>query len=117
MKYRHYAPQAKLTLVMGKMDAVVYMINKLTENKSKEKTAVIATSQTIHRYPNRQTLNLGDRENPESICANLFRILRTCDEMGLEEIFAEGLEENGLGAAIMNRLKKASGYNIIRLNH
>jgi len=38
-----------------------------------------------------------------------------CDEMGLNEVFIEGVEEEGLGVAIMNRLKKAASYNIVKV--
>ena len=34
--------------------------------------------------------------------------MRRLDEAGLEEIIAEPLPETGLGAAIMERLRKAS---------
>ncbi|MFZ4775853.1 MAG: L-threonylcarbamoyladenylate synthase [Terrimicrobiaceae bacterium] len=40
--------------------------------------------------------------------ANLYGAMRRLDEAGLEEIIAEPLPETGLGAAIMERLRKAS---------
>lgn len=40
--------------------------------------------------------------------ANLFAALRRLDELGLERILAEPVPEQGLGAAIMDRLRKAS---------
>jgi L-threonylcarbamoyladenylate synthase len=40
-------------------------------------------------------------------------MLRKCDYLGIEKVFAEGLPEDELGLAIMNRLKKAAGYDII----
>ena len=44
------------------------------------------------------------------ICASrLFSILREFDSENVDIIIAEGVEENGLGVAIMNRLKKAAG--------
>jgi L-threonylcarbamoyladenylate synthase len=33
----------------------------------------------------------------------------------MDIILAEGVEENGLGFAIMNRLQKASGQRILRV--
>ena len=49
----------------------------------------------------------------ESIAHNLFDVLRQCDELGVSEIISESFDESGLGRAIMNRLKKAAGFNII----
>jgi len=57
----------------------------------------------------------GDRENPETIAANLFKMLRKFDYLSVQIVFAEGIEENGTGFAVMNRLKKAAGYNIIKV--
>ena len=31
-------------------------------------------------------------------------------------ILAEGVSENGIGLAVMNRMRKAAGYQIISLN-
>ena len=44
---------------------------------------------------------------------NLFRILRECDEEGIELILSEGYSEEGIGFALMNRMKKAAGQKII----
>jgi L-threonylcarbamoyladenylate synthase len=40
--------------------------------------------------------------------ANLFRQLRELDQAGLNCIVAEGLPEEGLGVAIMDRLRRAA---------
>ncbi|WP_297067592.1 Sua5 family C-terminal domain-containing protein, partial [Thermococcus sp.] len=44
---------------------------------------------------------------------NLFRALRELDKRGVDIIVAEGIEERGLGFAVMNRLRKAAGYRIV----
>ena len=48
------------------------------------------------------------------IAKNLFETLRKCDDLGVQHILCQGFEENGVGLAIMNRLNKAAGYDIIR---
>lgn len=45
---------------------------------------------------------------------NLFKRLRELDEIGVDLIIAEGVPMRDLGLAVMNRLRKASGFNIIR---
>ena len=42
-------------------------------------------------------------------------MLRKCDYHNINKVFAEGLCEDELGLAIMNRLKKAAGYCIIEV--
>ena len=56
---------------------------------------------------------LGRRNEPLSMTHNLFRILRECDEEGIGLILSEGYPEEGIGFALMNRMKKAAGQKII----
>ena len=44
----------------------------------------------------------------EEAAANLFACLRSLDELGLDHIYAQSVPEQGLGLAIMNRLKRAA---------
>lgn len=55
---------------------------------------------------------LGRREEPLSMTHNLFRLLRKADEEGAELILGEFYSEEGVGFALMNRLKKAAGQRI-----
>jgi len=111
MKYRHYAPKAKLTVVVGEQVAVSSKILQLAADITHPNFAIMAATQNQSRYASHTMLDMG--QNPQEIAANLFRLLRQCDEMGLEEVFVEGVAESDLGMAIMNRLKKAASYNII----
>jgi L-threonylcarbamoyladenylate synthase len=45
----------------------------------------------------------------------LYEILREFDEDGVENIYAEAFDSNGMGQAIMNRLLKAAGHKIIEV--
>ncbi len=56
---------------------------------------------------------LGRREEPLSMTHNLFRLLRQADEEGVELILGECYSEEGVGFALMNRLKKAAGQRIL----
>lgn len=55
---------------------------------------------------------LGRREEPLSMTHNLFRLLRKADEEGVKLILGECYSEEGVGFALMNRLKKAAGQRI-----
>jgi len=55
---------------------------------------------------------LGRREEPLSMTHNLFRLLRKADEEGVELILGECYSEEGVGFALMNRMKKAAGQRI-----
>ena len=56
---------------------------------------------------------LGDPKEPLSMTHNLFRLLRQADEEGVELILGECYSEEGVGFALMNRLKKAAGQRIV----
>ena len=110
MKYRHYAPRAKVTIVVGEAAKVREKIVSLADGAI---NAGIMAHVDAAYYGCRNVLIMG--EGYEEIAANLFGLLRRCDEMGLKEVFVEGVAEEGLGAAIMNRLKKAASYNILKV--
>jgi L-threonylcarbamoyladenylate synthase len=50
----------------------------------------------------------GSRSDTKTIAAGLYDALRHFDTHVVDVIFVEGVKERGLGAAIMNRLKKAA---------
>jgi L-threonylcarbamoyladenylate synthase len=52
---------------------------------------------------------LSQREDFAQAAVNLFRLLRELDKQGLDLIVAEKLPEEGLGAAINDRLRRAAG--------
>ena len=56
-------------------------------------------------------------DSREQLAADLFYLLRDFDRTCPDVILAEGVEEDGLGLAIMNRLRKAAGYQIITLEN
>lgn len=117
MKYRHYAPKGKLTLVEGPEDAVIEKINALAEEKVQQgyRVGIIGTDETINAYHAGILRSIGSRKHPESVAANLYGVLRECDELNLDFIYSESFFEAGLGNAIMNRMLKAAAYHLITL--
>jgi L-threonylcarbamoyladenylate synthase len=116
MMHRHYAPKAPVILVEGSLAAVTAKINELAENcrLKGEKVGIMATDETKNQYNAEIVRSLGSRFNMATIAQSLFRLLREMDDEKVDVIFAEGLTSEGLGLAVMNRLRKASGYHIIK---
>lgn len=117
-KYQHYSPKAKLTIVKGKPDAAAGVINRLAKQSMDKniKTGILATVQTKDMYDGCMVLVAGDRQSSDTIAANLFKMLRKFDYKGIENIYSESFEQCDLGMAIMNRLEKAAGGNIIEVS-
>jgi L-threonylcarbamoyladenylate synthase len=111
-KYKHYAPKAKLTLFVGDKKKVADEINCRLAKEIPAQTGILCTDGTKARYPAGITLSLGNEQNPDEIGANLFKILRDFDALGVTKIFGEGFPEDREWLAVMNRLKKAAGYDI-----
>ena len=72
------------------------------------------TADKIGNIKNVKTVISGDIERPEMIAASLYKSLRGFDADGVTEIYTEGYDGVGLFLSVMNRLKKAAGYNIIK---
>ena len=117
MKYRHYAPKAGLVIVEGKAEAVVEKISALTEVDVKEgkKVGIIATNETAGLYRQGLVKSAGTREDEITISQRLYSILREFDDMDVDRIYSEAFETPQLGQAIMNRLIKAAGHQIINV--
>ncbi|MDK2925444.1 MAG: L-threonylcarbamoyladenylate synthase [Bacillota bacterium] len=117
MKYKHYAPQGEVIVVEGAPERIAARIAALYDGYAAQgkKVVIMATCETASAYGERRTAVVGARADLGSIAANLFDFLRRFDEEGVEVILAEGVEMVGLGLAVMNRLRKAAGYHIIKV--
>jgi L-threonylcarbamoyladenylate synthase len=116
MKHKHYAPNADVVVVEGELLAVVGKVEELVKFyvRKGSKVGVLATDETVEQYKAGVVKSLGSRSDLAVIAKNLFRLLREFDLEGVDVIIAEGIPAEGLGLAVMNRLRKASGYNIVK---
>lgn len=117
MKYTHYAPNAPLTIIKGSQSNMIERIQSeiLIANTNGLKTAVITCDENQPFYTNTVIMSLGSIKKPDELASNLFNCLRECDKQCIQVIFAEAFSEDELGLALMNRLKKASGFHIIEV--
>jgi L-threonylcarbamoyladenylate synthase len=116
MMHKHYAPKAQVILIEGIIPAEMRQIKELTnafwmENK---RVGVLATDETAWAYEADVVKSMGTRRNLDTMASNLFRVLREFDQENVDVILAEGVSTEGLGLAVMNRLRKASGYHIVK---
>ncbi|HEY8909478.1 MAG TPA: L-threonylcarbamoyladenylate synthase [Desulfosporosinus sp.] len=117
MKYRHYAPRGEMILMIGLRERVVQrMVDEIQRGHSRlKKVGILCTLESapfLHTRLPDLLFVLGSKDRPEEVASNLFDGLRLCDERGIDLILAEGVEESGLGTAIMNRLQNAAGQRI-----
>ncbi|MCR5557529.1 MAG: threonylcarbamoyl-AMP synthase [Butyrivibrio sp.] len=117
MKYRHYAPKGELTIVQGSQDQVVEYINSRTKEAVSQgkRVGVIGTDATKNLYDAEIVKSVGSRDDEKTIAHELFKVLREFDDENIDVMFSESFDDSGIGQAIMNRLLKAAGHNVITL--
>ncbi len=118
MKYRHYSPKAELMIIEGEGSKVRKKMLEMIQN-SDQKLGILATREMIESFQDISSKLvikvLGSRDNLEEMASRLFKLLREFDEEEIDLILAEGLPLHGFGFAVMNRLSKAAGYQILRV--
>lgn len=118
MKYRHYTPDAEVVLVLRGKDTAVRLwdeVARCTAEHSGHPVGVLRTGEaegacvepprTVVRW-----LSRGGGAGKEAAAAahHLFGDLRDMEALGCRAIVVEGLQEEGQGLAVMNRLRKAA---------
>lgn len=115
MRYRHYAPKGQLTIVEGEVTKTIETINELTKkaHEKGEKVGIIGTEETKDLYLGDSIKSVGKRRDEKSIARTLYTILREFDDEEVTVIYSESFSQGFMGQAIMNRLLKAAGHQII----
>ena len=102
MKYRHYAPKAQMTIIEGQRDKVKSEIErvKALNERLGLKVGVI----------------LFEEKAFIEAAHDFFARLRDLDEEDVDLILAGALSDtDGVGFAVMNRMLKSAGYNIVKV--
>lgn len=97
MKYKHYAPEAEVTVFMGAKPKV---------RKTMDEAASLLQSKG-------KSVAVIEFHDAETAARELFDKLRKADDEGMEYVYIAAIPEEGIGLAVMNRMLKAAGYNIV----
>lgn len=103
MKYKHYAPKAEMYLCRSEVTMLICVTKDLAAGR---RVGVIHT-QPIVGCENRVYRSL------EELANKLFYYLRDLDRSGVDVIYGLTVPEEGIGLAIMNRMKKSCGGSIL----
>ncbi len=115
MKYRHYAPKARVLIAEGDdAPARINRARQLCENLINEGLTIglFGCGQFLDglsQSATRHTLAYGQQPDAAAAATGLFDALRRLDQAGVAVIIVEALPEQGIGTAYMNRLRKAAG--------
>jgi len=97
---RHYAPRTPIVLDWNEKNIELY------KNKN---IGLLAFQEKENRLKISHTEVLSKKGDLREAAANLFAAIRRLDALNLDLILAEAIPEMGLGRAIMDRLRRASG--------
>lgn len=99
MKYKHYAPEAQMTIYSGPKEKVLEEIESRAKDFEAKGLRVVKIL----------------FDDADSAAKGLFAKLRQADKDGADVILAAALDESGLGFSVMNRMFKSAGFNVINL--
>lgn len=111
IKYKHYAPNTKCILVYSNNNEK--MVEKINEISNEKNAVILCRTSNLEKYNAVNKLAMGN--TLEEICNNIFTLLRKVDKYNAEIVLIEGVQKDGLGLAIMNRLLRACAYNYIEI--
>ena len=111
MKYRHYAPNTKCMMIYSKNEES--MVNKINELIKDKKALVVCRDKNFDKYTTSYKIKMGN--SLEEIAHNIFSILRQVDKYNVDIVIIEGMQKDGLGLALNNRLLRACEYNYLEI--
>ena len=114
MKYKHYAPKAKVTLVKASPAAFAAFVNdKATAQPQGLMALCFDGEEGALTVP---YLTYGRRDDAADQAHRLFDALRQLDERGAARVYATCPSEEGVGLAVYNRILRAAGFEVISLD-
>ncbi len=110
MKYKHYAPKARVILLEGGREKFAEYIRL----NSDDKTGVLCYNEEKDIF-SCICIPIGYENDFRSYARKMFSALREADDKGCRIVYAHCPSKEGMGLAVYNRMIRASGFRVIRL--
>ncbi len=115
MKYRHYAPEAKVFVFFEQsVHRVIEMLGTLPPNC---RIALICSEQSYAAHFKGAGVAIQflitHKQSSELVAQKLYDWLRQIDQQSLQVVFVEAISTDGVGDAVMNRMLKAAGGSVL----
>ena len=108
MKYKHYSPNAKITLIDSSLEKFIQYVG---EHNGKKVYSLIFDGDG-ENFPYKY-IEYGADDSQRA--HNIFDTLRKLDEIGAEKVYVRAPSTSGVGLAVYNRLIRAAGFEVIRI--
>ena len=96
-------------------DKILHTEDAAAIKEQGKKIGIIASDETKDLYQADEVISVGQRAHLETVTAHLYDVLREFDHKDVDMIYSEGFEGEPLSEAIMNRMVKAAGHEILRI--
>ncbi len=113
MKYKHYAPSSPLVLLDGDEDDIISFLVEEQKNKS---CAIICYDEEVARLTDKLLLPIGKKDDVSSHAKLIFAMLRQCDRLSPDIIYAHLPCKDGLGLALYNRMIRAAAHTVLHID-
>lgn len=111
LKYKHYSPNAPVLLVQS--TDVLQKEIQIAQAAGK-RVGVLTTDEHLAMFISADhVISCGTRSDLTTVAQNIYGALRQFDDLNVDLILSETFPTEGIGEAIMNRLTKAAGGNIL----
>lgn len=111
MKYKHYSPNAVVTILKGDYKSFCDYVNK---NKTSDTYAMVFDGEGENLDV--EFITYGNKNDYRSLSNHLFDCLRELDSLGAKECFVRCPDETTDDLAVLNRLLRAAAFKVIDLN-
>ncbi len=111
MKYRHYAPEAPVTVVTGDAEKSARYIARYAGKG----VGVLCFDEYADCFGEAEVRLLGPAADAAEQARRVFDSLRAFDGTKVEKIYTQCPDGSGIGLAVENRLKKAAGFQTVAL--
>ena len=113
MKYKHYAPRARVILVRGGNDKYINYVNRAYS--SDKGVAAMCYDEDAQRL-SAPCVTIGSMNDETAQAQALFDALRAVDDIGgVTTVYAHCPSAEGVGMALYNRLIRAAAFKVVDL--
>lgn len=110
MKYKHYSPKAKVTLVKGAFEK----FSRYVASVQDENTVALVFDGEEKKL-SVKSIPYGKEDDCGAQARNIFSALRKVDEMGASSAYVRYPKREGVGLAVYNRLIRAAAFEVVEL--
>lgn len=110
MKYKHYAPSAKIILINSDSEKYIDYVN----NHKDSGVVALCYDEDIDNL-NVPCISYGKLDDSKEQASKIFSCLRKIDDLNAKVAYARCPKKDGVGLAVYNRLIRAAGFEVINI--